>query len=290
MPVRADATEELCRAGHHGAPSGAGRDLKLDLGPWDGVFAVLFKPGWRRASPSSDCRSATSWSESSRGRGSRTSVSLQKRMWKEGDLNHCLGRSSAGSREDGEVQSRGMKRWVWASAGASVNSTLRSAVGLGCCPWHPELAAGSEGRGAASARAGILSRVRVRRWWGWWRSPVLAEAGMLQLSWQRGRPVEPEPVTQLFGWRGVVQGWVCSPSLPLGPGASPYPKIVIKKLTNPPIFQQKDPGEKHWVSHRKKHLWVKKCVQTRCREHAAKPEMPAASCLPLPRAKILLAG
>lgn len=81
-----------------------------------------------------------------------------------------------------------------------------------------------------------------------------------------------------------------APHQPLGPGTSLHSKTVSKNLTNPPIFQQKDPGANHWVFHRKKHLWLKKCVWSRCREHTARLEVPAASCLPLPSAEIPPAG
>ena len=33
--------EELCRAVHRGALSGGDKALKVDLGPWDRVLAVL---------------------------------------------------------------------------------------------------------------------------------------------------------------------------------------------------------------------------------------------------------
>lgn len=41
MPMRADATEELCRAGRCGALSRADRALKLDLHLWNRVLAAF---------------------------------------------------------------------------------------------------------------------------------------------------------------------------------------------------------------------------------------------------------
>ena len=89
-----------------------------------------------------------------------------------------------------------------------------------------------------------------------------------------------------------VQGWVCSPPLPLGPHRTPklWWTPLIPKLTTPPIFQQAKPGENHRLFHGKQHLQVKKCAPAYCREHTAKLETPAASCLPLPCAKILSDG
>lgn len=102
--------------------------------------------------------------------------------------------------------------------GTSVNSTLRSAVGLGCCLWHPELAAGSEGRGAACA--GILSCVRARQRWGWRRSPVLAKLGCCSCHGNVGGL--PSRSRNPTIW---VAGWGCA-GLGVLPGTSSHPKIV----------------------------------------------------------------
>ena len=135
-------------------------------------------------------------------------------------------------------------------------------MGLGCCLWHPELATGFEGRGAACA--GILSRVRARRWWGWWRSPVLAKLGCCSCHGNAGGLPSWSLQPNRSGGRGACRAGCAPHHLPwaLAPRCTPklHSTPLLPKLTIPPIFQLKDPGEKHWVFHRKKHLWVKKNV------------------------------
>lgn len=99
---------------------------------------------------------------------------------------------------------------------------------------------------------------------------------------------ELEPIAHPFEGGGV-QGSRCSP----GSGTSPQNchESLLPKLTPPPILQPKDPAENTAFPMGKKHLWVKKCVQSRCGEHRARWEMQAetpwaAPSFPVPQAEI----
>lgn len=66
---------------------------------------------------------------------------------------------------------------------------------------------------------------------------------------------------------------------------------LLLKLTPPPIPQPKGPAENTAFPMGKKHLWLKKCVQSRCGKHRARWEMQAeipsaASSFPVPRSRL----